>query len=685
MKKGISLALTVSMLVFYAVPMHAASGGWKAIYEEPATSANPINKDTEYIETITLGASEYCDGTSGKVLHAKFARSTKQTNTYILAENSLSGALDSSKTYNFSFYAKGTFQNNGIGIYAGIGTNENLTSGGMVNLAKTTRYTATTIANGWKLYTFSGIAYDGSGNHFRIKIEQKCTDFYVDNVSLKASGEEEELIVDGGFEDADFVETEDVGNQAQYAPTNLIASQYKERIMLSWRNPENTTLSKVSLYEITDSGETLVKGDCTKTAKAYVNYDIADLVEGSKHIYKVVCEFGTSTKTESVISAIASSKRDPSPLGSNPKDGHPGTVLYEHNDTHSGKGAVRVISNLSGWISNNYIMAQTPTLGFTSNSEYEISLWIKGTFANSTNINYKDAIKNGDPATLKYDGGTPIFNEVETDTNGWKHIVFRINGLGSKSIAFMGEHRTDMLVDDITIYKIEKNGDYAKDPLYTQDFEGWDAEVKDVTIDSSEINRSLATINFTAPENMKRVRVYLKDGDNLSKRADVFPEDGKVSFTHLKNDYHYTYVVKAVDQYFNESPGVEITLTPTPDDYEIVEYGLYNGIVPITDFESGKTYTAKATIKNNKVDEGVDAQVIAVVRKDGERINAVASNATKIAKNKYDESPETLSTGDIMIPDITDGKYEISVYLWDGLDTMTILRTFKIYKEKVTE
>ena len=106
---------------------------------------------------------------------------------------------------------------------------------------------------------------------------------------------------------------------------------------------------------------------------------------------------------------------------------------------------------------------------------------------------------------------------------------------------------------------------------------------------------------------------------------------------------------------------------------------------PSSGFEGEHTYSAKATIKNNKVDAGVDAQIIAVVRKDGERINAVASNVTKIAKNKYDDTPTVIETADISIPDITDGEYEISVYLWDGLDTMTILAPFIIYKEKATE
>ncbi|MBQ6907956.1 MAG: hypothetical protein IJQ28_06215, partial [Clostridia bacterium] len=380
MKRIIAYVLTVSVLALFAVPMYAASGGWTMEYVEPSTSANPINKDTEYIETITLDSSDYCPEVSGRVLHAKFAR-TKQSNTWLIAENSLNATLVNNSNYDFSFCAKGVFVNKGI--FVGIGTNENLTKGGMVTLLSTGRYSVTTLTNGWKRYTFSNIPYNGSGSHFRIKIVEQCTDIYIDNVSLKLHDDTEELIIDGGFENTDFVETEDVGNQAQYAPQNFIATQLAEHIVLSWRNPENTNLSKISLYDITDGEEVLLKNNFATTANTHINYDVKGLEEGSKHTYKLVCDFGPSTSTESILSAIASSKRDPSPFGVTVRGNHPGTSYYDHSDAHSGTASVRLISNLQSWTSNNFVMAQTPTIAFNSGSEYEISVWVKGRAAGS--------------------------------------------------------------------------------------------------------------------------------------------------------------------------------------------------------------------------------------------------------------------------------------------------------------
>ena len=96
--------------------------------------------------------------------------------------------------------------------------------------------------------------------------------------------------------------------------------------------------------------------------------------------------------------------------------------------------------------------------------------------------------------------------------------------------------------------------------------------------------------------------------------------------------------------------------------------------------QGSQNYTVRAKLKNNRIDEGVKAQVIAVLRKDGERIDAAASNVAGVAKSKYDEKPTEISA-DITVPDRSDGEYELSVYLWDGLETMTILAPYKIYKE----
>jgi len=679
MKKIIAYALTLSMLVLYAIPMYAASGGWTVSYLEPSTSANPIDKDTEFVEITTLDSSEYTDGVSGKVMHTKFARE-HQADTLIYIENSLSDALVKNSRYNFSFYAKGTFDITYICV--GIGTSEyGMTSGAMISLFDTDLYTVTDKGNGWKQYEFANKKYDDTGNHFGIMILAKCDDLYIDNISLMKKSTTDELIIDGGFEDTDFAAAakEDIGNQAGYAPKNLIATNKTEHIMLSWQNPDNSSLSKVSLYDITTGEEIKIIDTLSKAPNDYVNYDVTGLVAGSKHTYKVVFDFGKTTTTEAVISGVATYKTESTSTDTWMVGNHPGTAYIEHDETHAGEGALRLISNKKSWEGNNYIRTQTNSIPFNDSKEYEISMWVNGRFAGTTGINYSDAIKDDTPSKFKYNGESTTFNVVETDANGWKNVVFRINGAGAKAIAIMGEARTDILVDDIEVYEVVNNARGTK--LFSQDFESLTNTVPDVTALSGEVGRSMAKINFTAPAGAYKVRVYVKDGDNLSKRAEVYPENNIVTFSHLKNDNNYTYVVKVVDDYNNESEGQEITLTPAPQDWECLEYGLYNYGVAINSIDASQTYTAKATIKNNKVDAGVNAQIIAILRKDGERIDADASSVTSISKTSYDEDGTDITASIVVPADISDGKYEISVYLWDELDTMTVLRPFKIYKE----
>ncbi len=673
MKKIIGLLLVATMMFSYSIPTYA-SGGWSAHYEEPTTSVNPIDHDSEYMEIVNMPATDHYSGVASKVSYAQFSRD-KQNETYLFIENSLNGNLVKNKYYDFSFYAKGTFENKGI--YAGIGTNENLTSGGMVSFLKTARYTTEDKGNSWKLYKFSNILYDGSGNHFRIKIVQKCSSLYVDDVTLTLHNDTNNLIVDSGFENSTYVETDDIGNSADYAPKNIAVAQRTGHIVLGWKNPKNANLSKVSLYDITEGDEKKITDSLSKTADGYVEYDVKNLEEGKTYTFKILCNFGKVTTTETIVSGTASEKRPSTLMNMSYQGNHPGTAYIDHSDTHSEGGALRVISNKPVWTSNDYLNLDTDTVNFNDTDEFEVSVWLKGTFgANTTEsgkINYKDVLR---PAWSNF----KAFEIRETDENGWVNVVYPVTGIGSNPLKILAEHRTDLLVDDIEVWKMSDGERFSQ--VFKQDFNSLDSEIDDVENLKSNINRNMAKISWQAPSNAQKVRVYVKDEDNLSLRAEVNAKDG-VIFNHLKNDYIYTYVVKAVDTNNNESEGVEITVTPTPDDFECNEYGLYKSDVLQKDFYGGTSFVAKALLKNNKIEDGLNAQIIAILRKDGERIDATASALSNIEKTKYDANGTEIKTTISVPNDITDGEYEISVYLWNGLENMSILKPFKVYKESI--
>ena len=647
-----------------------AAGEWSAGYIEPEIPQNPINKETEYIEIMTLPASEHYSAEQSSVCHISFARNL-QANTYLCMENSLNGLLDENTTYDFSLCMKGTFENKGV--YIGIGTNENLTSGGMVNLLKTNRYTTEDIGGGWKRYTFTDIAYDGSGNRFGIKVTQLCTGLYIDDVTLTEHGGGDELIADGGFEGVSVEETDDVGNSPDYSPRNLITTERSGHIILSWINPKKSGLSKVSIYETTTGEAVLLDDTLSKTAEDYINYDVTELEAGSQHVFRIVFEYGNTTATTVEISATASDRRPQSTMTVALSGNNPGTAYIERNDTYSQGGALRVISNLKSWKSNNYIHADTETISFSDTDEYEVSVWVKGRYGGNENPNWLNVLRPGW-------GNFKSAEVVEETEDGWKNIVFTTkSGTTANPLMILAEYKTDLLIDDIEVWKMS-DGERQR-LVYSKYFDGETVVAAPVTEYSADVDRSCAQISCTVPESAEKVRVYVKKDEELSLRAELSAKDVSVKIFPLKNDYIYTYVIKAVDKYNNESEGVELTVTPSPPDTECYDFGLYKGGASVTALDSAGTYTAKAVLKNNKLNEDYNAQIIAVLRKDGKRADAAASDIISVSKSGYDE-PGTDITAEITVGDLSDGEYELSVYLWDGLGNMKILVPYISYREQ---
>ncbi len=127
----------------------------------------------------------------------------------------------------------------------------------------------------------------------------------------------------------------------------------------------------------------------------------------------------------------------------------------------------------------------------------------------------------------------------------------------------------------------------------------------------------------------------------------------------------------------------EVPDTPEPTvPYKFSDFGLYQDGKQVDEISSDGEYTARAVIKNYTVDEGVNAQIIAVLRKDGKRVDAAASDLTTVSVSKYFARGTVVQT-QITVGDLSDGEYELSAYLWDGLGSMKILLPHKTIGEAV--
>ena len=116
-------------------------------------------------------------------------------------------------------------------------------------------------------------------------------------------------------------------------------------------------------------------------------------------------------------------------------------------------------------------------------------------------------------------------------------------------------------------------------------------------------------------------------------------------------------------------------------DYACSEFGLFMNEEEQYAIESSKIYTVKASVINTKINN-FTAQIFAVLRKDGEMVDIQGSGVESIPKNSTNLEGTEVSTT-ISVGNLSDGEYELTIYLWDGLGKMKIIERSKLYTESV--
>lgn len=248
-----------------------------------------------------------------------------------------------------------------------------------------------------------------------------------------------------------------------------------------------------------------------------------------------------------------------------------------------------------------------------------------------------------------YDYYGSVWYEVKNTENYWFNLL----------VANVGEY----WVDDVMVTK--KNTDTV---LFFDDFE---TEIENVTQTRNSI---LWEIPDDAEYESLKIYRTTDDGDtSLVKTLDY----GVTSVTAEElGSFEGIYTLKPVKTVqITDTNGNKTDKKLEMDGEKIVvlkevEYGmgLYNGSTEMTSLQTG-TFTVKAFVKNNKVDAGIGAQFITMLKKDGKRVSATAS---EVKTAPADES-KTEFTAEVIIPDMSDGEYELSMYLWDSLEGMKII------------
>lgn len=247
-----------------------------------------------------------------------------------------------------------------------------------------------------------------------------------------------------------------------------------------------------------------------------------------------------------------------------------------------------------------------------------------------------------------YDYVAGVWYENKNPENYWFNLL--VHGWGSYS------------VDDVMVQA--KDSDIV---LFYDDFE---TEIENVT-------QTRTSISWEIPEDAEyeELKIYRETDDGKTTFVKSLDYGVTTVTAEELGSFEGTYIlkpVKTVQITMANQDNKKVDKKLEMDGEKVVvlkdaEYGmgLYNGATELTSLQAG-TYTAKAYVKNNKVDDGIGAQLITILKKDGKRI---ASAASEVKTAPADET-KTSYEASITIPDLSDGEYELSMFLWDSLEGM---------------
>jgi len=500
----------------------------------------------------------------------------------------------------------------------------------------------------------------------------------------------------------------EVADQYEYEPGNIMVTDWRSGTtwasgiggasMLSWKNPTSEKLSTVKVYRIADDG---TETEVTASAKAHFGTESAftslatpgavgrlsetHVTASGRVKYRLVFTF-TDGEVRDVIYAddwdasaglelllTESPKKSVAkydfmsygPEGdrngaSAATMGSVGQITVSSKEAATGVASLKIATNAwamgydsvnSKWVSmdNDYVNADE-NAGLTANTAYKITMKINTIEEAKLNIG-KTLITlpntNGSWTEVTYDFAASNAN-----------LVFKTKGSA-------GEVR-EIYIDDVTIY--DTTGQTA---LYSEDYERSAISTlrqapEGVTAISGQ--KSMTTISWTATQD-GYVNVYevTEDGYEML-RAHVPATDMSVALTSLENDKEYTFKVKGVRanniNYAGfESEAATVTAVPTAPDYEITGVKLLSGSTPAETIAAGGTYSATATIINNKVALGVKAQVIVAVYADGVLEDCFVSTAETVDEG----ATKILTVPAVTVGNDAEAEYTAKLMIWKDL------------------
>lgn len=528
---------------------------------------------------------------------------------------------------------------------------------------------------GWKKYTKT-FEYTGDAtSELMFRMYKKAPFYCIDNVSLIKDGTATNLVTNADFEasvvtpdpepdptptpdpdpdptptpdpDPEPTPTPDPGSGAvtkDFQPTKVMLSpgDGTSYFVLNWYNPKKSGLEKVSVYDITNGGETLLTDELSTTASEYVYYKAAGLTVNSNHTYKLVFKFA-DMEYEHYVGGALVHQVNKTKVGSSWGTAFqtsgaskyvPGEIYIDDTVSHSGKSSVKIVSNMNKWEDNRYF-ALTKDLPIESGKRYLISFYQKGEKV-AGNIAWHMSWSSFESK-----------KNIGTGTFDWQ----KVEGIYSKGekqkMYIIFETSVDaMWLDDFECYEVdESNNKVTGINLFENG--GFENLFTSETAELAEVNAEakVGGVEFTwnkPSSNYNGVKLYRDYNGEKICIGTLDSTFTSLKLDNLEQDEEYTFTFVPLNSDYREGEPNEVTVRTLIPDYVVENATLSKGGSAVTSLSGAGTYTAEVKAINNTVSEGLKCEVIAALYKDG-ALTKVFSKAETLAVERKKAKPVSVS------------------------------------------
>ncbi len=290
---------------------------------------------------------------------------------------------------------------------------------------------------------------------------------YIDDVSLTKAGEQNNLLVNGGFEQNKLVNKTKLANVIAYPASDGISGT------ISWRNPD-ADITSIKLY-VNDTED--ANFTCSTSARAINSYLLSDLAEGNEYTLRLNMVTADGTDSQTVTLKTRTGRQKPlmsrekcgawTLLGSDSNGSYANMSADIDKSVHySGDASLRLNSNMDGVKANVYAsLSQSLTLN--TQKDYKVTFKAK---LDDSSIPY--LLRMGQSGEYSLEKSCE-FTKVSEDQNGWAafstvisdydeettdYLYPAANYSGTYSLVFENGSE-NVWIDDVEVYALNESGE----------------------------------------------------------------------------------------------------------------------------------------------------------------------------------------------------------------------------------